>query len=89
MKKMRKIALPLAILLIGAGSVYATNVASETKKADIPGWKIDLENPEQPCVMTSQLCTTDNTGIVCTVSDASGVHDLYESSCETELFRIP
>ncbi|MDN5422514.1 MAG: DUF6520 family protein [Chryseobacterium sp.] len=89
MKKMRQIVLPLAILFIGAGSAYATNVASKSAKAEIPGWKIDLANPSAPCVMTEQQCTTDNTGFVCTVSDASGVHDLYQTGCETELFRIP
>lgn len=89
MEKMRKIALPLAILLIGAGSAYATNVASQSAKAEIPGWKIDPANPAAPCVMTEQQCTTDNTGVVCTVSDASGVQNLYQTGCEQELFRIP
>lgn len=88
MKRMRKIALPLAILFIGAGSAYATSLASETKKAEIPGWKIDLANPENPCVMTDVQCSTENTGNPCEITDGSGVHQLYESSCETELFRV-
>lgn len=86
---MRKIALPLVILLIGAGSAYATNVASETKAAEIVGWKYNPENPSVPCAETTQLCTTVNTGMTCTVSDFSGVHNLFEEGCETELFRIP
>lgn len=90
MKKIRQIVLPLAILLIGAGSAYATNVVSETsKKVDIPGWKIDLANPQSPCVMTEVQCTTDNSGLPCEISEPSGDQQLYQTGCETELFRIP
>ncbi|SDQ99545.1 hypothetical protein SAMN05421664_3032 [Chryseobacterium soldanellicola] len=89
MKKVRKIALPLAILLIGAGSAYATNVASESKAIEVFGYKYDPANPEQPCEMTSQRCETINTGLSCTVSDPSGVHNLFNEGCESELFRIP
>ncbi|WP_346985983.1 DUF6520 family protein [Chryseobacterium sp. POE27] len=89
MKTMRKIALPFAILLIGAGSAYATNAASATKAVEVLGYKFNPENPEQPCEMTTERCETINTGISCQVSDASGVHNLYDSACESELFRIP
>ncbi|MDM1556124.1 hypothetical protein HX126_16280 [Chryseobacterium indologenes] len=91
MKNFRKIALPVAILLMGAGSAYATT-AFKSVKTDFQGYRFDPSAPVgQRCVLTEKMCT-DIQGEVCTYSDASGTHNLSKNidgtSCGDQLFEI-
>lgn len=91
MRKMRKIALPLTVLLLGAGSAYATT-AFKSKKVDMQGYRFDPLAPAgQKCVLTEKQCT-DVIGEVCTWTDASGSHNLFQNidgtSCGNQLYEI-
>jgi len=92
MKNFRKIALPVAILLMGAGSAYATTALKSTNLVDQPGYRFDPSAPAgQRCILTEKMCT-DVLGEVCTYSDASGTHNLFQNidgtSCGNQLFEI-
>lgn len=91
MKNFKKIALPVAILLMGAGSAYATT-AFKSSKVDMQGYRFDPAAPVgEKCILTEKQCTT-NPGDVCTWSDASGTHNLSQNidgtSCGNQLFEI-
>lgn len=90
MKKMRKIALPLAVLLMGAGSAYATT-AFETKTAEMQGYFYNESAPSEKCTLVEKRCTTE-IGPVCTWNDGSANHELFEidngTSCVGQLFEI-
>ncbi|MGE8514441.1 MAG: DUF6520 family protein [Chryseobacterium culicis] len=91
MKKMRKIALPLAVLLFGAGSAYATT-AFKTKTVEMQGYRYDPLAPiGERCKITEKRCQTE-IGEVCTWTDVSGTHNLFQdidgTSCGAQLFEI-
>ena len=92
MKNFRKIALPVAILLMGAGSAYATTAFTSSKVVDQLGYRFDPSAPVgERCVLTEKMCT-DIQGDVCTYTDASGTHNLSKNidgtSCGNQLFEI-
>ena len=92
MKNFRKIALPVAILLMGAGSAYATTAFKSSKVVDQLGYRFDPSAPVgERCVITEKMCT-ETPGDVCTYSDASGTHNLTRNidgtSCGDQLFEI-
>lgn len=89
---MRKIALPVAILVLGAGSAYATT-AFKSAKMDFQGYRFDPSAPVgQKCIVTEKICS-DNGGDVCTYTDGSGTHNLFKNidgtSCGDQLFERP
>ena len=90
MKKMRKIALPVAILLLGAGSAYATT-ALKSETMDFQGYRYDPLAPVgQQCTSVEKTCS-DIEGDICTWTDAAGTHNLFKNiegtSCEGQLFE--
>lgn len=93
MKNFRKIALPVAILLMGAGSAYATTAFKSSNVVDQPGYRYDPSAPVgQRCILTEKMCT-DIEGDVCTYSDpSSGTQNLSKflngTSCGDQLFEI-
>ena len=90
MKKMRKIALPVAVLLLGAGSAYATT-AFKSSTTEMQGYRYDDLAPAEKCILTEKRCTTD-VGPVCTWNDGSINHELFQinsgTSCVNQLFEI-
>jgi len=92
MKKMRKIALPLAVLLVGAGSAYATSVEKSGKLME-NGFRYDPLAPVEKCIDTQKACQRDVVTTVCTWSDGVIEHDLFQNaggtSCGNPLFEIP
>lgn len=93
MKKIRQIALPLAILLVGAGSAYATSVTKSSTKdaAEKLGYRWNPEAQGVKCVQSEELCTTENTGNICTVVEGSDTHQLFDGDgipCEQVMYRI-
>ena len=95
MKNLRKIALPLAILLVGAGSAYATSVekTKDAEKALVEknGYRWVPDAPVEKCQLTEELCTTDNTGVICTVFEGGSSHNLFDGDgipCEQVMHRI-
>ena len=96
MRKIRKIALPLAILLVGAGSAYATSVSKlSTDKSGLAerfGYRWNPDAPAEKCQLSDQLCTTDNTGVICTVVEGTSTHNLFDGEgipCNEVMFKIP
>jgi hypothetical protein len=91
MKNLRKIALPVAILLLGAGSAYATT-ALKSGNAEMQGYRFDPSAPAgEKCILTEKRCS-DVVGEVCTWNDAAGTHNLFQNidgtSCGSQLFEI-
>jgi hypothetical protein len=91
MKNFRKIALPVAILLMGAGSAYATT-AFKTTAAEMQGYRFDPAAPVgEKCILTEKRCS-DVGNEVCTYSDVSGTNNLSQNidgtSCGNQLFEI-
>lgn len=92
MKKMRKIALPLAVLLLGAGSAYATSVVKKSSLVE-NGYRFDPLAPVEKCIMTEKSCQPDVITEVCTWSDGVNTHNLFQNaggtSCGNPLYEIP
>jgi len=90
MKKMRKIALPVAILLLGAGSAYATT-ALKSQAVEQQGYFYDDLAPAEKCILTEKRCTTE-VGPVCNWNDGSADHELFQistgTSCVNQMFEI-
>ncbi|AZA73780.1 DUF6520 family protein [Chryseobacterium indoltheticum] len=90
MKKMRKIALPVAILLLGAGSAYA-GTAFETKTAEMQGYFYNESAPSEKCILTEKRCSPV-IGAICTWNDGSENHELFQinngTSCVSQLYEI-
>jgi hypothetical protein len=88
MKKLRKVLLPAAIILIGAGAAFATN-AAKTSDMSEDGYYFD--NSSRTCI-TPDKCSSIE-GNTCTWEDASGtVHNLCrldETDCYVQLAKLP
>lgn len=94
MKKIRQIALPLAILLIGAGSAYATSVEKTTdaKKASVEkfGYRWVPDAPAEKCQLTEELCSTEISTVICTVFESGSNHNLFDGDgipCDQIMYR--
>lgn len=86
MKKLRKVILPVAIVLIGAGAAFATN-AAKVPQSTVKGYYVDRNTGE--CVQSPMQCKESGT-ILCTWSDGSETHNLYKlngTDCNVQLFR--
>ncbi|MCJ7935969.1 MAG: DUF6520 family protein [Chryseobacterium sp.] len=85
---MKKFILPAAVILMGAGAAFATNVAKNSKTT-ATSYRIGSLS-EEPCMLTPKEC--NQTGVVvCTWFDGANTHNLYEidgTVCGTELFEI-
>lgn len=87
MKILKTSLLPVALLLIGAGSAYATNVSKDAKKAQIQGHVIRDDEP-QPCQDAFTQCE-DQGLVICTVNLGMGSEPVYEkvgTSCGNNLY---
>lgn len=82
---MKKFILPVALFVFGAGAAFATNTATETSAAIVPGYRITA-NPMQPCEDAVKSCSTIPTVNLCKESGDT-LHRLNGTSCGTELFE--
>ncbi|TQM21069.1 DUF6520 family protein [Chryseobacterium aquifrigidense] len=90
MKKMRKIALPLAIFALGIGSAYASTASDKTESAIQNGFRYDPMAPVgEECVETTNSCSTEFNDEICTYTDSSGQHNLFDQGCVNVLFKVP
>jgi|WetSurMetagenome_2_1015567.scaffolds.fasta_scaffold15573_2 hypothetical protein len=89
MKKLRKVLLPVAIILIGAGAAFATNAVKSTDEP-VDGYYFD--NTSKKCITPKQCDNVE--GNTCTWVDASGsIHNLCrrtsETMCTVRLAKLP
>ncbi|MFY1047506.1 DUF6520 family protein [Chryseobacterium sp. GP-SGM7] len=87
MKTIKTSLLPIAILLIGAGSAFATNLSKDAKQALRPGHVIREDQPEQ-CQDAGIECQ-DTGSVICTVNLGMGSEPVYEkvgSTCVNNLY---
>lgn len=87
MKILKTSLLPVALLFIGAGSAFATNLAKEGKKALVEGYVIRDDQP-QPCQDANIECQEDGT-VICTVDVGMGSEPVFKegvTSCGNNLY---
>lgn len=67
---MRKFIFPVALVLLGTGSAFATKVAKENKKAIVPGYRVvNLGGGQFSCEDAGKDCSNVNEGPICTWTD--------------------
>lgn len=81
---MKKFILPVALFIFGAGAAFATNTATDSEAAIVPGYRI-TSNPI-PCVDAKKSCSTVPTLNLCKESGDT-LHRLNGTSCGMELFE--
>ncbi|MBW8360017.1 MAG: hypothetical protein K0M63_09500 [Weeksellaceae bacterium] len=88
---MKRFILPAAVILIGAGSAFATGVAKEKNATIVQGFRYDPAAPGVKCIETPVDCSTTE-GPACTWDDGVTTHNLYqfvnETMCGLQLSRI-
>jgi hypothetical protein len=88
MKKLRIVLLPAALILIGAGAAFATNVAKNSGDNLVSGY---LYNSSTGMCEQKRTNCSPSGSIYCTWSDESGSHilskQLNETTCGKELFE--
>lgn len=91
MKNFKKALVATAIILVSAGSAFATNIEKQKAATIEPGFRYDPSNPVEQCIQTAQECSTVGTEI-CTWSDAMGTHQLFKqingTTCGLELYKV-
>ncbi|MFC4163883.1 DUF6520 family protein [Epilithonimonas zeae] len=90
MKNLRTIILPAVLVLISAGSAFATGLSKKSNATILDGYVL-RPNEEQVCQNTFIKCSTED-GPICTADVGMGSENLRElsgSSCPTTLHRIP
>lgn len=84
---MKKLILPAALILMGAGAAFATKMNS-SKRAIIDAYRIDAVTGQ--CINAGQKCST-TPGLPCTWRENSSVvlHDapISATMCGDELFK--
>ncbi|AZA47067.1 hypothetical protein EG346_02130 [Chryseobacterium carnipullorum] len=90
---MKKFIFPVALVLLGTGSAFATKVAKENKKAIVAGYRlVNNGNGTFSCLNAEKDCSDENVGPVCTwTSDPSvQLRELVSPTmCGTLLHEIP
>lgn len=88
---MKKFILPAAVIMIGAGSAFASGVTNKKDATTVQGFRYDPSAPSVKCIATPVECSTD-VGPACTWYDGVKVHNLYEfvneTMCGLQLSRI-
>ncbi|MCQ9634171.1 hypothetical protein MP477_04285 [Chryseobacterium sp. WG23] len=87
---MRKILIPVAVLLMGAGAAYAGK-ADKAAKAIVDGYVFD--NSQNLCVNTHEDCSTVASDEACTWSENTSITLRQQPSsgtmCGNPLFKVP
>lgn len=86
---MKKLILPVALVVTAAGGAFATQFSSANDAGIVPAYRIDPESGL--CMSTDQVCST-TVGAVCTwnVDNATPLHDspVSPTECGQELFKV-
>lgn len=89
MTKFKQFLVPAVIILMGAGTAFATNTA---KDSDASNKMAYLDSSTNRCVEIEDANCTPNLGIICTWTDSAtgithNVRQLDESGCSNFLYR--
>lgn len=91
MKNLKTIMIPVAILVFGVGSAFATNKAKTDKKASIVAYHFDPTAPNEKCILFGEIDCNTSGGPVCTelVGGSPKVMQTYisDTECGQALFR--
>jgi hypothetical protein len=86
---MKTFLIPVALVIMGTGGALASSVESSSSKAITIGYRVG--NFGEPTCVPVKNCETINTGVLCTYTDATGMHNLKRmggSQCFGELYEI-
>lgn len=92
MKNLRSGLLAAAIILVSAGSAFATNIAKQDSSSSTElGFRYDPSAPVEKCINTGVECET--TGVeVCQWSDGVNMHNLQQfingTFCGETLYKV-
>ncbi|MDR6919992.1 DUF6520 family protein [Chryseobacterium sp. 2987] len=84
MKNFKTIMIPVAILVFGVGSAFATNKAKTEKKALIQAYHFDASAPDEKCIPFGQVDCNTSFGDVCTELVGGTSKVMYERISATE-----
>lgn len=82
---MKKLILPAFVILMGAGAAFATK-ATTSKKAIVDGYRIDAVSGQ--CLKENQCSTIPGETCLWSADDATPLHQLSDTMCGEELFKI-
>ncbi|MGX9987149.1 DUF6520 family protein [Soonwooa purpurea] len=84
MKNFKTIMIPVAILVFGVGSAFATNKAKTDKKALISGYHFDASAPDEKCIYFGEVDCNPEFGPVCTELVGGTPKVMFEKISATE-----
>ncbi|AZA79651.1 hypothetical protein HIO71_13835 [Chryseobacterium aquaticum] len=91
MRNLKTIMIPVAILVFGVGSAFATNKAKTEKKASIFAYHFDPAAPAEKCIPFGEIDCDVIGGTVCTelVNGSPKVMQSYlsDTECGQTLYR--
>lgn len=91
MKPLRKFILPAAVVILGAGSAFATNVNKNAHKAVKDGYVFRPGESEE-CQNTHISCSDILSPNICTANVGMGTEQLFDfngTGCPSNLFEVP
>lgn len=80
---MKKLILPVAVILMGAGAAFATKSG---KTLIVDGYRVDAVSGQ--CIKENKCSTIPGETCVWSVDGATPLHELSETMCGDELFKI-
>ena len=86
---MKKLIFPIALMVVGAGSAFATQTANAKEKTVVPAYRIDPDSGL--CEVTGQNC--NNVGTILCRWSGDGVTPLHDApisptECGMNLFKL-
>ena len=86
---MKKLLVPMTIIVLGTGGAFATKLANSNAKAVVNGYHIDAVSGQ--CITDEQKCQTTGSQ-ACTWSENSSVRlkdaPISPTMCGEELFKL-
>jgi len=83
--------IPVAILVFGVGSAFATNKAKTDKKASIIAYHFDPAAPTEKCILVGEVDCEVSGNVVCTElvngSPKTMFTRISETECGQNLYR--
>ncbi|MEN4761690.1 DUF6520 family protein [Chryseobacterium sp. C39-AII1] len=84
MKNLKTILVPVAILVFGVGSAFATNKAKTEKKASETAYYFDASAPDEKCIFVGEVDCNPTSGPVCTELIGGSPKVMQQFLSETE-----
>lgn len=82
---MKKIIIPVLLVLTGTGAAFATNVSKAPKSTIVDGYRI-TSDPMHPCDNAKVSCSTIET-TVCTDELDVPLYEFNGTSCPNQLYK--